>query len=280
MGRYTFSGHESFPCKTLWLKKGYDFIKAGCDFNSSDAVVNLGVGKNMVASIRFWMRAFGMSKDDRLTDLANYLLDTENGKDPYLEDLGTLWILHFNLVAANEASLYNLLFMKFQKERKQFDRQHVLNFVKRVMTEDDRISQFNENTVKQDVGTLLQNYVLPLKAKSYDDYSSLLVDLDLLRYDTGSENYSFNLEGKRQIPWQVFLYAVLVIKGQDNTVSYDELQKLGLAFCMTDMEVIGICREIESHHQNELRYSDTAGIRQMLFMKELSVTDALNEYYD
>lgn len=167
----------------------------------------------MVASIRFWMRAFGMSKDDRLTDLANYLLDTENGKDPYLEDLGTLWILHFNLVAANEASLYNLLFMKFQKERKQFDRQHVLNFVKRVMTEDDRIAQFNENTVKQDVGTLLQNYVLPLKAKSYDDYSSLLVDLDLLRYDTGSENYSFNLEGKRQIPWQVFLYAVLVIKG-------------------------------------------------------------------
>ena len=24
--KYTFSGHESFTCKTLWLKKGYDFI--------------------------------------------------------------------------------------------------------------------------------------------------------------------------------------------------------------------------------------------------------------
>ena len=25
---FTFSGHESFPCKSLWLKKGYDFNKA------------------------------------------------------------------------------------------------------------------------------------------------------------------------------------------------------------------------------------------------------------
>ena len=24
--KYCFSGHESFPCKSLWLKKGYDFV--------------------------------------------------------------------------------------------------------------------------------------------------------------------------------------------------------------------------------------------------------------
>ncbi|MCQ2225693.1 MAG: DUF4007 family protein, partial [Paludibacteraceae bacterium] len=30
--RYIFSGHESFPCKTLWLKKGYDFVVQGKDF--------------------------------------------------------------------------------------------------------------------------------------------------------------------------------------------------------------------------------------------------------
>ena len=26
--KYSFSGHESFPCKSLWLKKGYDFVMA------------------------------------------------------------------------------------------------------------------------------------------------------------------------------------------------------------------------------------------------------------
>ncbi len=55
---YKFSGYESFPCKSLWLKKGYDFVIGGNDFNSSYAVITLGVGKNMVASIRFWLRAF------------------------------------------------------------------------------------------------------------------------------------------------------------------------------------------------------------------------------
>lgn len=46
--QYSFSGHESFPCKTLWLKKGYDFVKENKDFNSPEAVIDLGVGKNMV----------------------------------------------------------------------------------------------------------------------------------------------------------------------------------------------------------------------------------------
>ena len=64
---FSFSGHESFPCKTLWLKKGYDFVVAGNDFNSPKAVIGLGVGKNMVASIRFWLKAFGVTKKDKLS---------------------------------------------------------------------------------------------------------------------------------------------------------------------------------------------------------------------
>ena len=84
--RYTFSGHESFPCKSLWLKKGYDFVVGGNDFNSPDAVITLGVGKNMVASIRFWLRAFGITDNDALTELGSYLFDESKGKDKYLED--------------------------------------------------------------------------------------------------------------------------------------------------------------------------------------------------
>lgn len=47
INKYVFSGHESFPCKTLWLKKGYDFVVQGKNFNNPDAVIDLGVGKNM-----------------------------------------------------------------------------------------------------------------------------------------------------------------------------------------------------------------------------------------
>ena len=67
---YKFSGHESFPCKSLWLKKGYDFVANKNDFNSPDAVITLGVGKNMVASIRFWLRAFGVQRTTKRQSLA------------------------------------------------------------------------------------------------------------------------------------------------------------------------------------------------------------------
>lgn len=280
MSRYCFSGHESFTCKSLWLKKGYDFINNHLDFNTPDAVVQLGVGKNMVASIRFWMRAFGMASNDELTPIAKYILDTREGKDPYIEDLGTLWLLHFLLVSSEEASLYYLLFVHLQRERKQFDRRQVLNFVKRIMTEDNKLSQFNENTVKKDIGTLLLNYVLPQKMKALDDYSSLLIDLDLIRVDADGKSYIFNIEGKRQIPWQIFLYAVIKLKDGDNTISYDTLQDIGLMFCMNDMEIIEMCRAIETHYHGQIRFSDTAGIRQLQFINNIKSDKVLDEYYD
>lgn len=276
--RYTFSGHESFTCKSLWLKKGFDFINNNYNFNAPDAVMQLGVGKNMVASIRYWMRAFGMAKNDELTTLATYLLDTDKGKDPFIEDLGTLWLLHFLLVSSEEATLYNWLFVRLQKERKTFDRQNVVNFVHRLMVEDGKQNLYNENTVKKDIGVLLQNYVLPLKAKALDDYSSLLIDLDLIRTADGKQ-YIFNIEGKRQIPWQIFLYAIITMKGKDMTVSYDLLQDIGLLFCMNDMEVIDMCQTIERIKTEYVRYSDTAGIRQLQFIEELNSEEILNEYY-
>ena len=96
--KYSFSGHESFPCKTLWLKKGYDFVVQGKNFNNPDAVIDLGVGKNMVASIRYWLRVFGICEGDEPTPLGDYLFNEVDGKDKYIEDLATLWFLHFNLV--------------------------------------------------------------------------------------------------------------------------------------------------------------------------------------
>ncbi|MBN8573825.1 MAG: DUF4007 family protein [Candidatus Kapabacteria bacterium] len=97
--KYTFSGHDSFQCRQLWLKKGFDFVKDKGSFNSEDAVVKLGVGKNMVSSIRYWMKVFDiLDSKDTLTEFGTRLLDTEHGYDPYLEDDASLWLLHYKLI--------------------------------------------------------------------------------------------------------------------------------------------------------------------------------------
>lgn len=102
--KYTFSGHESFPCKSLWLKKGYDFVNHERNFNAPDAVIDLGVGKNMVSSIRFWLKSFGLYDGEHLSELADYLFDEVAGRDKYMEDLATLWLLHFTIVTSGEAT--------------------------------------------------------------------------------------------------------------------------------------------------------------------------------
>lgn len=280
--KYLFSGHESFPCKSLWLKKGYDFVVEGNNFNSPEAVISLGVGKNMVASIRHWMKVFGMLKDDEITDLAKYLFDNNDGKDCYLEDIATLWLLHFTLVFSNEATLYNMFFCGLQRERTHFDREQALNYVRLKMAEAGKMTQFNANTVKKDIGVLLQNYTLPRKSQSNEDFSSLLIDLDLIRQDIEGKGYYINVDGKKKVTSEIFLYALLKLKEQegDNTISFDTIQdNIGLIFCMQDYETIEMLRSLSGKYKKYFSYSDVAGIKQVQFTADLDCKKVLDKYY-
>lgn len=279
---YKFSGHESFPCKSLWLKKGYDFVMAGKDFNAPNSVIDLGVGKNMVSAIRYWLKAFGISNSEGgITELGHYLFDNEKGRDKYIEDLATLWLLHFLLITTKEATLYNMFFCSFQRERLIFEKEQLVDFVKVKLIEAGKQNAFNRNTVIKDIGVLLQNYILPRKSLSNEDYSSLLIDLDIVRLSNANKNYIFNIEGKRKVPEEIFLYALLTIKGNDNTIAYEDIKKdVGNPFCMTDGEVILMLKKLAKRYSENIAYSDNAGIRQVQFCKNISPFTVLDDYYE
>ena len=280
--KYTFSGHESFPCKSLWLKKGYDFVIGGNDFNSAQAVIGLGVGKNMVASIRFWLKAFGITEYDKVTWLGDYLFNEKNGKDKYLEDIATLWLLHFNLVFSEEATLYKMFFCGVQRERTHFEKEQVLTYVKLRMVEAGKMTLFNANTVKKDIGVLLQNYSLPRKPQSNEDFSSLLIDLDLIRQSSESKGYYFNIDGKRKVTKEIFLYGLLKLKELegDNTIAFDTIQeRVGLVFCMQDNETIEMLKQLAGEYSRYFIYSDVAGIKQIQFTEDLDIAQVLDNYY-
>lgn len=281
--KYVFSGHESFPCKSLWLKKGYDFVKQGKDFNSPEAVIDLGVGKNMVASIRYWLRVVGVCENDKATWLGDYLFDDNSGRDVFMEDLATLWLLHFHLVFNQNATLYNLFFCNFQKGHDQFEREQVVTYIKLDMIEANKQNLFNENTVKKDVGVLIQNYALPRKSLSNEDYSSLFIDLDLVRQNSEGKGYYFNIDGKRKVVKEVFMFALLMLKERegDNTLSYDNIQdNIGLAFCMKDGETIEMLKQLAKDYSNYISYSDNAGIRMVQFTQDLDKEQVINDYYN
>ena len=95
------------------------------------------------------------------------------------------------------------------------------------MAEAGKMTLFNYNTVRKDVGVLLQNYSLPRKAQSNEDYSSLLIDLDLIRQDAENKGYFFNVDGKRKVTKEIFLYGLLKLKEleNDNTISFETIQE-------------------------------------------------------
>ena len=92
-----------------------------------------------------------------------------------------------------------------------------MDSIQRRLREEGKENFFNSNTVKKDVGVLLQNYCLPRK-NSYtnEDFSSLLIDLDLIRHKENKEDkkeYFFNIEGKRHLAPEIFFYGLLEMNG-------------------------------------------------------------------
>lgn len=276
--RYSFSGHESFPCKSMWLKKGYDYLVNDNMFTDPDAVVKLGVGKNMVQSIRFWLKAFGLSKDDEVTDIAKYLFEDKNGKDPYAEDNFTLWILHYLLVMTNFSSIYHLVFIDLQREKKEFDKKQLLSFIKRKCNVPEQKNVFNENTVNKDIRVFLQNYLSPTNPKTNEEYANLLLELGLLRENEGK--YSFNEISMGQINPLIILFALVHIAGEDKTISFDKLQELSLVFCIPISSFLIIVRSLSEKYSKEINYTDNSGIRNVQFLKKINIFEVLNRYYN
>ena len=103
--------HVSFPgtsrsaCRYGWLPKLYEAVQQDEELFTSDerAILALGLGNNMVKAIRFWGQVFGLLQVQRRlarnTELARRLLDADTGIDPYLEDPGSLWRLHWIVTA-------------------------------------------------------------------------------------------------------------------------------------------------------------------------------------
>lgn len=278
MGRYSFSGHESFFCKPLWLKKAFDAMNEGVDFTSPDAVAVLGVGKNMVASIRFWSRAFGLSINDIPTPFAKSIFDTERGYDPYLEDEGTLWLLHYFLLTKKMASLYHLTFLDFQREKREFDRNQLLSFVRRKCNVPEQKNVYNENTVKKDIGVLLHNYVTPSEVRSNEDFSAIFLDLNLINA-LGSDRYAFNDTEPSHIHPNILLYALLDYKGEDNTISLDGMQEVALIFGLSLTNLIELVCEVVAQYPEDLSYTDNSGVKNLQFIHDIDADAVLNHYY-
>lgn len=287
MNRLNFSGHESFQCRELWLKKGYDFVKEGNSFQDPSAVVKLGVGKNMVTSIRYWMTAFNLlDSEKKLTDFANYIFGPD-GKDPFLEDNGTLWLLHYQLIRKKRASIYSLFFNDFRKTRVDFTKIQMLNYLNRKC--DEYRNFVSENTIKTDIGVFLNTYLRPQKGqKEFKDLlTGLLTDLELVerigkKEENGEPWYQIVNSDREELPIEVFLYCILCEDSYGDSISLHTLiteeDSVGSIFAVSSNGVVKKLKELTEKYI-DLTYTDDAGIRELQIKSKINKWEILDDYY-
>lgn len=283
--KFTFSGHESFQCRHLWLKKGYDFVNKKKSFNSEDAVVELGVGKNMVSSIRFWMKAFNLlTAVDELTDFAHKLL-SDDGYDPYIEDEGTLWLLHYQLVKKGFASIYSIVFNELRREKIEFTKDNFLSYIKR-KSETEKSFQFNQKTLNEDFSVLTKMYLLSeAQSKDKEDsFSGLLTELDLVKcYNKGKEEFFTIANSERtEIPDEIVLYAILDNENLDLSLSLNTMEQsnnsLGTIFAINKPGLQTKIENLAAKFPN-IVFNDQAGIKELQFKKKPLAYSILDKYY-
>ncbi|VFA44192.1 DUF4007 family protein [Chryseobacterium indologenes] len=292
--KYTFSGHDSFQCRQLWLKKGYDYVEQNRSFNDEEAVVKLGVGKNMVSAIRYWMKAFNIiDNKDKLTKFGIKIFDTENGYDPFLEDEASLWLLHYQLIKTGLASIYTIIFNEFRKEKLFFTKETFLNFLKRIHEVNPELS-FNENTVAKDFTVFLNMYKNDENSNDVEDsFSGILSEIGLLKTIYSSiedekgkkikiEQFQIENNERDGLPDAVVLFSILDNSNFGNSISLNSLEfdanSPGSIFALNRSGLVNKISDIVIDNKNII-FTDQAGIKELQFKNKPDVYSVLDKYY-
>lgn len=227
--RLQVSGHETFPCRYGWLKKSFDAVRqvegSGLDqvlgvFNPNHAIADFGVGKNMVSSMRHWAMACGVLdatiRGGRTEALSTSALGRIifDGGDPYLEQPGSLWLLHWRLAALpGRATAWYFAFSEFNDAI--FTRETLAaRLMARIdeMRESGRLagSRIARATIDRDAECLVRTYVSRSSRKglSEDGLESPFAELGLVAPLAGGA-LQFRRGPKPSLPDAVFALALV-----------------------------------------------------------------------
>jgi len=285
-----FGGHEKFVFRDAWLKKGVDAAANNpAIFTDDEALVVLGVGKNMVRSIRHWCLATGTLSDapaDRNargvqpTVLGTSLLD-DAGWDPYLEDPGTLWLLHWQLATNSIRGLiWLLVFSAFYEP--EFNKKQMATFVGKRLNQMGVIT--TQGTIEREIDCCVRTYVPAMRGISTlagdESFDCPLADLGLLRFVPDDNIYRFSMGPKPTLAPPVFGFALLAFLAQATqtrrTVAIDECiyheGSPGQVFKLDENSVVEHLEALADLTDGRLRFQETAGLRQ-IYLGEMSADE-------
>jgi hypothetical protein len=301
---YRFSGHETFPCRYTWLPKAVLGLRKNPLLFSEedDAMVSLGVGKNMVRAIRFWADAAQVAIPDRssngltVSEFGKAIFGTR-GHDEYLEDIRTLWLIHWKFSTNTEQPLFAWHFLLNFWHRPDFTRSEIVNaFSLEALRLGKKLSPV---TLENHFTTFIHTYI-PTRGRKgeviEDNLDCPLVELDLIREigerpqkDSNRREsiYSFRVEEKPEISTELFTYCLNDFwnkyHSNEKTLSFREIAvgagSPGQVFKLPEKDVRERLEMLEKHSGGSFVYQESAAIQQVIRQNLKASSDWLNRIY-
>ena len=281
---FQISGHETFVLRKLWLPKVFRYVKTAIDsgitpsFSGEAPIVELGLGKNMLSSAKFWSIATGMltKKDLHPTQLANFLFG-ENGADPHCSSLTTQWLIHWNLTSA-PSSLTIFWFLFNQVNKPLFSRESLFEsfqtFVQKYYPK-----KVSTNTLHRDVEIALRAY-LPVVSStssslSEDSIDNFFAGLELMRLFS-RDSISIRREDRKTLNNWLFAYCLMkfweshsVPLSSLNFVQIShEIGSPGKIFKLSEEDIVRRLELLEEMTKGSLIWTEQAGLKVLLRTKE------------
>lgn len=288
-----FGRHETFALRYGWLTKGAQALMSGDPvFEAEDATVRLGVGKNMVASIRYWLQAAQViaKRNDgwELTETGAYIFD-DDGCDPYLEDEATIWLIHWLIVSNPElATSWWWFFNRFHKP------EFTSNEIARALqdfAETQVKGRHATSTLKTDAAVLLRMYVRSAgnnRVPAEEALDSPLSVLGLVSRVPGSKSFESRPAQRDSLPIGILGFAVvelLAATGETQILTEElmygraELPAIGAVFRLTESALLAKVERLVAAMPDLFALRETAGIHQLYLLREATPTELLDYHY-
>lgn len=285
-----FRAHETFSIRKGWLSKGMKHVRqdpsvfVSKEYNPMDV---LGIGSNMVKSLRYWLPAVGLS-DSAKGKSAQYL--TKFGKivfenDPYVEEMGTLWLLHYKLVKQRDtATSWHFFFNHFQLSEfgKEDFTSALLNYIK--------INGGGEPTVRaldDDFNCIINTYMpryktAPGKDEPESNMDCPLSELGLIDFHNKKERtYKKAIPAAHTIDPLVALAVIVDNADGRREIPLSEIQNsqcnLGKVFNLDTITLLAVLNATE--RAGYIEVVRTAGLDLIHITSKYTFLDCVRQYY-
>lgn len=285
-----FRAHDTFYIRKGWLSKGMKYINEKPDVfvsKEENPMDVFGIGANMVKALRYWMQAVGLTEEPnngRRTQTFTPFGRSVFENDRYIEEMGTLQLLHYKLVTNRDnATAWYFFFNKF--DLSEFSKE---DFVKElnnyVLINGVSVAQ---RSLEEDFNCIINTYLPrfksnPEKVSPENNLDCPLSELALVDTISKKKLYKKSIPLTNSFnPW--IILAVIMEQAKERTsMPLNELltgeNSIGKVFNLEAISMLEILHNVEK--TNEIKIIRTAGLDIIKINNERNFQECVDRYYE